>query len=107
MAIEERRRILGERLRGARLKASGQRKRALALYLTQGSVAKRHKPLTQAFVAEQFGISQSYLSKVENGEQEPGFLLVEGLAAYYGSKVQTFRTYTLDEWRAGHHVNDL
>ena len=104
MAIEERRKILAARLRGARLKANAQRRLAQRqAHLKDGN---RYQPLTQAFVARQLGISQSFLSKLEKGLQEPNFLLVELLARYYGVRLSVFETYTQDEKRSGHHLND-
>jgi transcriptional regulator with XRE-family HTH domain len=73
---------------------------------TQNTVAKRHQPLTQGFVAQELEISQSFLSKLETGQQEPNFLLVEKLAGYYGVKLTELATYTRDESRSGHHLND-
>jgi transcriptional regulator with XRE-family HTH domain len=75
---------------------------------TQRVVAKKHQPLTQAFAAKQLGISQSFLSKLEKGQQEPNFLLVEKMAAYYGiKKLASFETYRSDERASFHHLNDL
>jgi hypothetical protein len=37
---------------------------------------------------------------------EPGFLLVETLARYYGVKLSAFATYGRDDLRDGHHLND-
>jgi DNA-binding transcriptional regulator LsrR (DeoR family) len=63
MTTEERRTILAARLRGARLKADGQRKYSRASQRAKDAVImKRHQPLTQAFVAKELGISQSFLS---------------------------------------------
>ncbi|HWH59902.1 MAG TPA: helix-turn-helix transcriptional regulator [Terriglobales bacterium] len=73
--LEERRRVLGSKLRGARL---GHR-------------------LTQAAVAQALGVSQSNLSKVEAGEQDPGFLLVERLSAYYNVSLNGLSTLTREE----------
>jgi transcriptional regulator with XRE-family HTH domain len=99
--------ILAAKLRGARLKANAQRKYSKASQRPKEAiVAKRHRPLTQAFVATELGISQSFLSKLEKGQQEPNFLLVELLAKYYGVKLSAFATYTRDETQAGHHLND-
>lgn len=108
MSAEERRMILAARLRGARLKADGQRKYSRASQRPKEAViAKRHRPLTQAFVAKELGISQSFLSKLEKGQQEPNFLLVELLAKYYGVKLAAFETYTPEEKQLGHHLNDF
>jgi ribosome-binding protein aMBF1 (putative translation factor) len=108
MTAEERRMILAARLRGARLKADGQRKYSRAGQRPKDAViAKRHQPLTQAFVAKELGISQSFLSKLEKGQQEPNFLLVELLAKYYGVKLSVFETYTTEEKQLGHHLNDV
>jgi len=75
---------------------------------TQNVVAKKHQPMTQAFAAKQLGISQSFLSKLEKGQQEPNFLLVEKMAAYYGiKKLSSFETYSSDERTSFHHLNDL
>lgn len=75
---------------------------------TQSAVAKKHLPLTQAFAAKQLGISQSFLSKIEDGQQEPNFLLVEKMAAYYGTKkFSIFETYSAEERTRFHHLNDL
>jgi transcriptional regulator with XRE-family HTH domain len=74
----------------------------------QSAVAKKHLPLTQAFAAKQLGISQSFLSKIEDGQQEPNFLLVERMAAYYGTrKLSIFETYSAEERTRFHHLNDL
>jgi transcriptional regulator with XRE-family HTH domain len=74
----------------------------------QSVVAKKHLPLTQAFAAKQLGISQSFLSKIENGQQEPNFLLVERMAAYYGvKKLSAFETYSEAERTSFHHLNDV
>jgi len=106
MAIESRLRILAVKLKEARLKANAQRKHSKAHQRPQQTtVAKRHQPLTQGFVARELGISQSFLSKLEKGQQEPNFLLVERLARYYGVKLSEFATYTQDETRLGHHLN--
>jgi len=107
MTLEERRRVLAARLRGARLKANAQRALSRANQRqSQTKSAKRHPPLTQAFVARQLGISQSFLSKLEKGLQEPNFLLIERLSRYYGVRLSVFETYTQDEKRLGHHLND-
>jgi transcriptional regulator with XRE-family HTH domain len=99
--------MLAAKLRGARLSANSERKRSKAQQATAlATVAKRHQPLTQAFVAKELGISQSYLSKIEKGQQEPNFLMVERLASYYGVKLAAFATFTHDETRCGHHLND-
>lgn len=75
---------------------------------TQIAVAKKHLPMTQAFAAKQLGISQSFLSKIEDGRQEPNFLLVERMAAYYGTKkLSMFETYSSEERIGFHHLNDL
>jgi transcriptional regulator with XRE-family HTH domain len=106
MTIEERRKILAARLRGARLKANAQRKLSQAnqrQFHAKGG--NRYQPLTQAFVARQLGISQSFLSKLEKGLQEPNFLLVELLSRYYGVRLSVFETYTSEEKRLGHHLN--
>jgi DNA-binding XRE family transcriptional regulator len=109
MTIEERRKKLGGRLKSARLKAMAQRK--LSRTTTgrrQGVVAKKHEPMTQAFAATQLGISQSFLSKIEDGQKEPSFLLVERMAAYYGiKKLSWFETYDPEERTGFHHLNDL
>jgi transcriptional regulator with XRE-family HTH domain len=109
MNIEERRRILGHKLKSARLKAMAQRKFSRTnAGRTQSFVAKKHQPITQAFAAKQLGISQSFLSKLEKGQQEPNFLLVEKMAAYYGiKKLSSFETYSSDERTGFHHLNDL
>jgi transcriptional regulator with XRE-family HTH domain len=108
MTIEERREILAAKLRGARLKANAQRKLSRASQRKTSTLgAKRHQPLTQAFVARELGISQSFLSKLEKGQQEPNFLLIELLAKYYGVRLSVFQTYTRDELRHGHHLNDV
>jgi DNA-binding XRE family transcriptional regulator len=108
MDLDERRMILAARLRGARLKADGQRKYSRASQRPKEAVVpKRHLRLTQAFVANELGISQSFLSKLEKGQQEPNFLLVELLAKYYGVKLSAFETYTADEKQLGHHLNDV
>src|SRR5258707_12453441 len=107
MTIEDRRRFLAAKLKGARLKANAQRKYSRTSQgQPQSVVAKRHLPLTQAFVARELGISQSFLSKLEKGQQEPNFLLVELLASYYGVKLSAFATYSHDETRCRHHLND-
>jgi DNA-binding XRE family transcriptional regulator len=107
MIKDERRKILAARLRGARLKADAQRKLSrISSRKTPTVATKRHQPLTQAFVAKELGISQSFLSKLEKGQQEPNFLLVELLARYYGVKLSAFQTYTRDEVRQGHHLNE-
>jgi DNA-binding XRE family transcriptional regulator len=99
--------ILAKKLRGARLSANAERKRSRAHQgALQAAVAKMHQPLTQAFVAKELGISQSYLSKLEKGQQEPNFLLVERFASYYGVRLAAFATFTHDETRCGHHLND-
>jgi transcriptional regulator with XRE-family HTH domain len=69
----------------------------LALRSTAG--VKDRKPLTQSVVAAHLEISQSYLSKVENGHQEPGFLLVEKMCAYYGLETTEMWTLSEDERR--------
>jgi ribosome-binding protein aMBF1 (putative translation factor) len=106
MGKEERQRILAAKLRSARLKANAQRKFSRANQQPTRVVAKRHQSLTQAFVANELGISQSFLSKLEKGQQEPNFLLVERLAAYYGVKLSAFETYTQEQKRLDHHLND-
>jgi transcriptional regulator with XRE-family HTH domain len=103
MTIEERRKILAARLRGARLKANAQRK--LSQRQSPATRRNRYQPLTQAFAAQQLGISQSFLSKLEKGLQEPNFLLVELLSRYYGVRLSVFETYSRDEKRLGHHLN--
>jgi transcriptional regulator with XRE-family HTH domain len=109
MTVEERRKILGLRLKSARLKAMAQRKLSRKnVGWTQSVVAKKHHPMTQAFAAKQLGISQSFLSKLEKGLQEPNFLLVEKMAAYYGiKKLSSFETYSSEERTRSHHLNDL
>jgi transcriptional regulator with XRE-family HTH domain len=72
----------------------------------ESKIAKRHLPLTQSFVARELGISQSFLSKIEQGLQEPNFLLVERLATYYGVKLSVLETNTREEKRCGHPLND-
>jgi len=57
-------------------------------------------------VAQELGISQSFFSKLEKGQQEPNFLLVALLAKYYGVRLSAFQTYTRDELRRGHHLNE-
>src|SRR5713226_6785046 len=105
MTIDDRRKSLAAKLKSARRQANAQRKYSRASQgRPQSGLAKRHQPLTQAFVARELGISQSFLSKLENGEQEPNFLLVERLARYYGVKLSEFATYTQDETRLGHHL---
>jgi transcriptional regulator with XRE-family HTH domain len=105
--MDNRRKILAGKLKGARLKANAQRRYSKAQQRSlQEKVAKRHQPLTQEFAARELGISQSFLSKIEKGQQEPNFLLVERLARYYGVKLSDFATYTRDEIRLGHHLND-
>jgi transcriptional regulator with XRE-family HTH domain len=106
--IEERRIILGLRLKSARLKAMAQRKLSRkSVGSTQSVVAKKHQPMTQAFAAKQLGISQSFLSKLEKGQQEPNFLLVEKMAAYYDiKKLSSFGTYSSEERKGLHHLND-
>jgi transcriptional regulator with XRE-family HTH domain len=74
--------------------------------LSSDTDAKRHRTLTQALVAKELGISQSFLSKLEQGRQEPNFLLVELLARYYGVNLTNFATYSRDEIKRGHHLND-
>jgi DNA-binding XRE family transcriptional regulator len=107
MTIDDRRRFLAAKLKGARLKANAQRRYSRTSQAqSQSFVAKKHLSLTQAFVARELGISQSFLSKLEKGQQEPNFLLVELLARYYGVKLSEFTTYTREETRLGHHLND-
>jgi transcriptional regulator with XRE-family HTH domain len=109
MTIEERRKILGSKLKSARLNAMAQRKLSRkSMRWTQSVVAKKHQPMTQAFAAKQLGITQSFLSKLEKGRQEPNFLLVEKMAAYYGiKKLSLFETYSSEERAGFHHLNDL
>lgn len=109
MTIEERRKILGGRLKSARLKAMAQRKLSRTTTgRAQGVLAKKHQPMTQAFAATQLGISQSFLSKIEDGQQEPNFLLVERMAAYYDiKKLSWFETYSPEERAGLHHLNDV
>lgn len=107
MDIEEQRKILGTKLKSARLHAMAQRnlsrsKRAR----TQSIVAKRHQPMTQAFAAKRLGISQSFLSKLEDGRLEPNFPLVERMAAYYGINLSLFQTLSSEERTKLHHLND-
>src|ERR1017187_1509433 len=92
--------ILGTKLRSARQAADRRRKR----YLRFIAGVKDRKPLTQSVVATHLGISQSYLSKVESGGQEPGFLLVEKMCAYYGLKMTQLLTLSDDERR---QLNEL
>jgi ribosome-binding protein aMBF1 (putative translation factor) len=107
MTLDDRRRSLAAKLKGARLKANAQRKYSRTSQgQPQSVVAKRHQSLTQAYVARKLGISQSFLSKLEKGQQEPNFLLVELLARYYGVKLSELATYSRDENRFGHHLND-
>lgn len=75
---ENRLRTLGARLRSAR------KDRKRKEFERSTATGKKHSRLTQAAAAEHLEISQSYLSKVEGGLQEPGFLLVESMCAYYG-----------------------
>jgi DNA-binding XRE family transcriptional regulator len=109
MTIDERRNILGSKLKSARLKAMSQRKLSRSLTgRTQNVVAKKHQRLTQALAAKQLGISQSFLSKLEDGQQEPNFLLVERMAAYYGiKKFSWFNTYSREDITTFHHLNDV
>jgi DNA-binding XRE family transcriptional regulator len=109
MTIEERRRILGTKLKWARLKAMDQRTMSrTSIGKTESVVAKKHLSLTQAFAAKQLGISQSFLSKIEDGQKEPSFLLLERMAAYYGfKKLSTFETYSPAERASFHHLNDV
>jgi transcriptional regulator with XRE-family HTH domain len=107
MKIDGRLTSLGAKLKGARLYANAQRR----VFRTsqghpQSAMAKRYMPLTQTFVAKELGISQSFLSKLEMGQQEPNFLLVERLASYYGVKLSAFATYTKEEMQNGCHLND-
>jgi len=107
VTTEEQREILAAKLRGARLRANSQRKLSKASkHWSPGTVPKRHQALTQAFVAKRLGISQSFLSKLEKGQQEPSYLLVEQLSKYYGVKLSAFETFSPDEKRLGHHLND-
>jgi transcriptional regulator with XRE-family HTH domain len=62
--------------------------------------------MTQAFVAKELGISQSFLSKLERGQQEPNFLVVELLAHYYGVRLSSFETYTVEDKQLHHRLND-
>ena len=109
MTIEERRKILGSKLRSARFRAMAQRKLSrTSMGRTKSVVVKKHLPMTQAFAAKQLGISQSFLSKIEDGQQEPNFLLVEKMAAYYGTKkLSMFETYRAEERTRFHHLYDL
>src|ERR1039458_794645 len=104
MTVEERRKNLGQRLKFARRKAVAQRKLSRkSAVRTPGVVARKHRPMTQAFAAKELGISQSFLSKLEKGLQEPSFLLVEKMAAYYGiKKLSWFETFSAEE-RTGLH----
>src|ERR1035437_4301244 len=92
--------ILGTKLRSARQAADRKRKR----YLRSTTGGKDRKPLTQSVVATHLGISQSYLSKVETGDQQPGFLIVQKMSAYYGIKVTQMSTLSDDERR---QINEL
>ena len=98
---ENRRRTLGARLRGARKGADSKRKE----FERSTATAKKHSRLTQAAVAEHFEISQSYLSKVESGLQEPGFLLVESMCAYYGIKLAQLFTLSQSEQEQAHNFH--
>lgn len=60
--------------------------------------------MTQAAVASHLGISQSYLSKIEKGLQEPGCLLVEVMCAYYGIKTLHVATMSDEERSKAHNM---
>jgi hypothetical protein len=113
VTIEDRRKILGIKLRSARLRAAAQRNLSRTTAgrtpgRTQSVVAKKHWQMTQAFAARQLGISQSFLSKIETGQEEPNFLLVERMRAYYGfKKLSSFETYSSKERIGLHHLNDV
>jgi transcriptional regulator with XRE-family HTH domain len=92
--------ILGTKLRSARKDAGRERKR----FLRSTKLPKDRKALTQSAVAKHMGISQSYLSKVETGNQEPGFLLVEKMCAYYGIKVGQLSTLSDQEQSEVHEL---
>jgi DNA-binding XRE family transcriptional regulator len=85
--------ILGMKLRSSRRDADRDRRR----YLRSTKLPKDRKYLTQSAVAKHMGVSQSYLSKVERGVQEPGFLLVEKMCAYYNIKVGQLLTLPEEE----------
>ena len=88
MDISERKRLLGTKLHSARV-------RAKALSSSHGvQTSNRSHGITQAQVARQLGISQSFISKIERGEQEASFLLIEQIAAYYKVPIGRFATYT-------------
>jgi transcriptional regulator with XRE-family HTH domain len=92
---------IGERLRGARKGADSERKQ----FERSTARAKKHSRLAQAAVAKHLGISQSYLSKVESGLQEPGFLLVESMCAYYGIKLTQLFTLSKSEQEQAHNFH--
>ena len=98
---ENRLRTLGERLRGARKGADSERKQ----FERSTARAKKHSRLTQAAVAKHLGISQSYLSKVESGLREPGFLLVESMCAYYGIELKRLFTLSKFEQEQAHNFH--
>ena len=72
--------------------------------LESTKLPKDRKALTQSAAAKHMGISQSYLSKVETGNQEPGFLLVEKMCAYYGIKVGQLPTLSDQEQNEVHKL---
>ncbi len=62
----------------------------------------------QAFAAKQWESANRFSLSLEKGQQEPNFLLVEKMAAYYGiKKLSSFETYRSDERASFHHLNDL
>jgi transcriptional regulator with XRE-family HTH domain len=92
--------ILGSKLRSARRSADRERKRQKRSI----TGAKETKVMTQADVAIHLGISQSYLSKIEKGLQEPGCLLVESMCAYYGIKMTQVATMSDEERSQAHNM---
>jgi hypothetical protein len=62
MTIDNRRKYLGAKSKGARLKANAQRKYSRTSQgQPQSDMGNRHRSLTQAVVARELGMSQSFL----------------------------------------------
>jgi transcriptional regulator with XRE-family HTH domain len=92
--------ILGSKLRSARRSADRERKRQQK----SATGVKETKVMTQAAAAMHLGISQSYLSKIEKGLQEPGCLLLESMCAYYGIRMTHLATISDEERSQAHNL---
>ena len=62
--------------------------------------------LTQAQVARMLGRPQSFISKVESGDQRFDFLMLQVLARIYGKSLLTTRTHPLRSCSPQHRPSE-